>query len=374
MSDHGLLLSRLAEIVHAVCTDPVLRRALRYRPAEGVEALRLCGPAPPSGLGVRHHEVSVFIDSPTTLGAGIADGRPPPPEHPLDLRLLLYGTRPAALVHGLETEVAALAAWARSHGLVALMSPHEFDADPRPGGFADLGGSIAPARAGSGRWRGLVISHSADTALLIWLALLFRWDAYLGVLLGYPACCSLAFERRWPAASESHRGDVAAALLAEAGAGGYAGRWPWQANVYARSLGTAITMHFPCKLDCPATAELAERHLAALATHEPGARAALEDDLRQPVLVSADLTASLRDAALEQSGDTLVVRYRPELARTNGDEDAIARLLSHDTLVAPTDSGEVRLGGIRGPALAGWLVSFASSETEESRDAVPVGA
>jgi hypothetical protein len=118
-----------------------------------------------------------------------------------------------------------------------------------------------------------------------WLSLLFGWDSYLGTLLGYPECCTSAFPKRWARAQELGSGDVAAALLEEAGPDNVLAIAA-ACNSSVRVLGAQLPLHFPCSLGCGKTIEQVGRQLEILETVDPPRGSATRELLEAVTLVS----------------------------------------------------------------------------------------
>ena len=172
------------------------------------------------------------------------------------------------LLHGPEPELSGWVSWAERRGFTALLSSYQWEprTDLGKGGYSNLSGDHRPAEAGSGAWRSLLVSADEDRAILGWLCLHFGWDGFLGQLLGYPCCCAAAFAERWPAAIEGHQGDLAPLTLAASGPPPY----DWRVNVFARYFGASLIQHFPCRFQCPASRESAERVAQGLGYFETG--------------------------------------------------------------------------------------------------------
>ena len=109
----------------------------------------------------------------------------------------------------------------------------------------------------------LVIGRPVDVA-----AFTRAWDAAneeaIGDLLGYPACCREFFRRvwvddamvdtTWPmAAATETPGDDGTTIDVDG---------PAQANILWRWMGARAVPHLPCRFDCPATVEFADRLIA----------------------------------------------------------------------------------------------------------------
>lgn len=99
--------------------------------------------------------------------------------------------------------------------------------------------------------------------------------AWLGALLGYPACCTAAY------VTQAEQGEEASfARLFATGPLIDAPRWN---NLFV--LSHALISHFPCSLDCEASAELAGATWSHLATEDEARATAVAELLAAPITV-----------------------------------------------------------------------------------------
>jgi hypothetical protein len=266
-------------------------------------------------------------------------GRTARPTQPA--RLAFYRARPLALIHGPERSLAALLYTARLWGFYGALSPTEFqpDFDPRLGGYSNLTRAGRGARAGSGWWRGLLLSTSEEIVVMGWLAMLFGWEDLLGLLLGYPKCCVAAFQERWQRAATAKRGDVAAILLEESESPPY----DWRVNIFARYLGAALIEHFPCSLLCAASRTLADRYDRLLQAYEPRHREWVRDRLIAPTLYSQKGVAVFREGVISRTADGVDVRYKPSKLQVTAETSRFAgKLRLGSTIYASSDGRQIR--------------------------------
>lgn len=239
-------------------------------------------------------------------------GRPvPEPNAPLELRLLSYGVKPLALLHGSESELSGWLAWAERRKLTAILSGYQWrpQQDQGKGGYSNLTDGHQPAEAGSGAWRSLVVSADEDRAILGWLCLQFGWDRLLGQLLGYPECCVDAFDQRWPEAVHDHQGDLAPLTLAASGASPF----DWRSNIFARYFGVALIQHFPCQFQCQNTLAIAARAAWALEQYEPEQFITFRALLQTPLLYTEEQgVVLLRGGRVREYGKDLELDYTAE--------------------------------------------------------------
>jgi hypothetical protein len=336
----------LQAFVEATRKNVVFRRLLRYRPAEALEIAGLNVDCLPSSLPVRYNETSVEITKEVLFGPKsiVSDSFTP---WPFELRLVRYGLKPMALIHAPALDACRLLHQCRASSLFAILTPYAFDAagDASAGGYINIASNTRPAAAELLGWRGLLVARDLRQLKLGWLSVLFHWDEFLGLLLGYPDCCVRAFRRNWEAACSSFNGEVGAALLASQS------HAPVDAahccmNVFARYFGFHLTEHFPCGFNCQATVRIGDRLLKGLHHYEPQYAAELARMLSAPVLyVGAEGTYMFPDARWESAGT--VLHYSRVLSTIP--ESALMTLLNTNrTLPAKTEYGRV----MRFPAAA----------------------
>ncbi len=265
------------------------------------------------GLSIRPPAVDLAQPQPlVTEGQLFGFGRPVPgPQAPLELRLLSFGVKSLALLHGSEGELTGWLAWAERRGLTAILCGYQWQPrqDQGKGGYSNLTGGRQPAEAGSGAWRSLLVSADEDRAILGWLCLQFGWDRLLGQLLGYPDCCADAFDQRWPGAVRDHQGDLAPLTLAASGAPPF----DWRSNIFARYFGAALIQHFPCRFQCRASAAAAARAAWALEQFEPEQFAAFRNLLQAPLLYTEQQgVVLLRGARVRELEGELELDYTTE--------------------------------------------------------------
>lgn len=346
------LLRRARRWLNEIRDDPVLRRELRYRPHAALETRGLDAALAPGSLPVRLNHVDVLLNGAQLFGAMPAPAPDPPP---LELRLVIYGAKPAALLHGPEPAAIGWLRWAERHGLHAVLSPDEWDAeaDVGKGGYCNATGVRRRARAGSGAWRGLFVAPDPAGALLGWLCLVYGWEILLGRLLGYPACCAEAYNERWPQVLEQHQGDPSIPSLLSSGTAPY----DWRVNIFSRYLGHHLIQHFPCRFDCEGSLALAARCADALARHEPDVLREIEQHLRAPVVYAErGGIAVLPGADVCVAEGDLRVDYDPRLVRATLPAAPLGQaVLGARSLVASPSAATVRVAGQDFPAWLAWF-------------------
>lgn len=259
----------LLAILSALVGDAVERRAWRRDPQLQLEAWQLSVPPPPQELRTHVMGRSARLDRDSLLGREVAPStraslRAWSSTSTVDAGLLLtfLSARPMALVMLPEDLAEALCHDSRERGMTAMLGPHAFQPHPdgARAGFSDAASRTWSATAGSGGWRAVLVSPSPHHVIAGWLCQFFGWDAWLGILLGYPPCCATTFHARWRAAPG---GDVSRSLL---GSDEEQTVVSWTANAFVRVLGADLPLHFPCSADCAVTRTTVPRQLTALAS------------------------------------------------------------------------------------------------------------
>lgn len=361
---HQWIVQRLFEFVQTVGRDSGVREQLARAPEA---ALRQCGLLPAfssmevlqAPLSVPPQGISATIDAATLLGPEEWRAIPCAKDYPqrTELRLLLAGAKPLCLIHGPEGELVGLGAYLRERGYTALLTPYQFDPLPSEGigTYSNLMSAPGPAVAGSGQWRGLLVSADCQTACLAWLSLLFEWSHLLGALLGYPTCCVNAFNQRWPTAQRRYGGDPGIMLLA-AQERAYIENVSWASNIFARYAGYELVQHFPCALDCGETERLAQRHATALQHFWPEACAALLSRIAAPVLVCPGHGITLFPTArIDTAGDGVQMSYAPSDVVHANPESALSRAIDSTSAMSTDANGAWRISTT---AWSGWLLNF----------------
>lgn len=166
----------LNSVVQAVTTDVVFRREMRYKAPEALRSVGFECSGIPTGLPVRHYEISVDLSISALFGEGVTATTDT--SLPLEARLVRYGLKPAALLHACATDAARLVESCCKYVLPAILSPYEFIPVPdrSAGGYVNIAASRTPARGQPGAWCSVVVARDWLHAKLAWLSLLFNWD------------------------------------------------------------------------------------------------------------------------------------------------------------------------------------------------------
>jgi hypothetical protein len=345
-SERAAVRDGLLSCAKAICNDVVFRRALRYRPQETLASIGLEPERVPATLPVRHYEIVAEITEPVLFGPQ-STGPSANSAWPVELRLVRYGLKPMALIQTDASEACRLLRECSEHSLCGLLSPYCFAAsgDRAAGGYVNVAANWRAASSTLQGWRGLLVARDWRQVQLGWLSMLFHWDEFLGLLLGYPECCVAAFPKNWESACAQFNGEVGAVLLAgDSNAPVNAAHCCM--NLFARYFGFHLTEHFPCGFECEATVNLGERLLRGLRSYESQYARELVGMLSAPVLYAGQNGAFLfPDGRWEAAGAALhysrVLASMPESILTK-------RLASNGTLPGTGEFGRL----LRFPAAA----------------------
>lgn len=361
---------RITHILRLALDSPVFRRRLHFDSKRALTEVGLAGPSPPEhGLVARRELVDVFFDDSALYMPALSR---PADRLPLAVRLLVYGVKPLVLIHGIAEQLAGVLRWAECHGLHGIFAPYEFDVSDEPGkgAFHDLARCPRASRGDDpSAMRALLLARDDSTLILGYLATLWDWDDYLGMLLGYPECCVKAFVERWPLARRHHTGDVAALLAECEGIGPH----PWPLNVFGRYFGFEIIAHFPCRFDCGASLRNSYSVLRALKLAEPNTLAAIEHALRGVVVYTPTTGVCLLPAAKQvERARRKTWQFDPTRIHATVPDGSLASALRREARVGWT-ADEVVVGDLH---VAGHVIdlSAAASGSSHSQPSLAVPA
>jgi hypothetical protein len=118
----------------------------------------------------------------------------------------------------------------------------------------------------------------------------------LGVLLGYPECCSEFFEENYKEESEKENDFTLASLKNSDGF-----QFPFYANIASRHFDLALLNHFPCNYNCKHSIELAKKHLEIIEKDDKEAAEIIKGMLKGAVLYTNEGVFLLRYPELENN-------------------------------------------------------------------------
>ncbi len=329
---------RLRASLDRLAKDPVLRRCFRYDPEEALARVGFPGPVPTGPLPVNPLRIQANLDEATLFmpRAGIDCSTPKS-----EVKLVALRAKPLALLHGPAASLAADLRWADRQGLVGLFGPHEFDVrEEGRHGCHNLALDPRPAHGMSDGWRQLLVSTSEVRVLLGYLALLFGWDEYLGLILGYPECCTRFFGREWARAVRELDGDLSGLDRISSDT-----EYDWRLNTWVRYSGHSLLDHFPCGLSCEASVELADRFERAYERYDPASLATLRETLSGTVLWAGPLGVfKLGGATRVDGGDGRWHYVGSRTSALSGFDEAFYRSLrQHESL--SVSGMKVEVGG-----------------------------
>jgi hypothetical protein len=348
---------RLSQFVNACCGDVLFRRQLRYRPIEALALHGLSTERMPKMLPIRHYETSVNLKLDYLFGPTDPVQAQPSASFPLEIRQVMYGLKPMALVYGPTDSLFQILVGVQQAGLRAILSPKLFRAipDQSAGGYVNVAASVIKPDVASLKWQGLLVAKDWGRVELGWLALLFGWNELLGGLLGSPACCAAGFESGWREACRIHGGEFGAVLLSRhrpADRTRFVVRLEhYGINLFARYFGYHLLEHFPCRFDCPATVELSQRMAENLSVFEPTTASSLKSNLSTPLLfLPGEASIMFREGSWDERDQ--VLRYSSDQVIISNQQSALASRIASIGSIRVTDDG-IDLGDER---VAGWLL------------------
>ncbi len=101
----------------------------------------------------------------------------------------------------------------------------------------------------------------------------------LGILLGYPECCSEFFEQHHKEESEKQNDFTLATLQNSNGF-----QFPFYTNIAVRHFDVCLLGHFPCNFDCSPSIELAKKHLDVIKKYSKESAEIIEGMLKGAVV------------------------------------------------------------------------------------------
>lgn len=204
----------------------------------------------------------------------------------------------------------AIGEWCGRHGLqvaVADFGVREFVEEEGKGGWSNVGRRV---RVGEGL-RFVYLGRSASEVERAKAAEASEdfspW--VMGDVLRIPRCCTEFFVREKVRALRDYADDYVF-LTTHATPG--SGPFPWQANYLGQYFGYSLIHHFPCRWDCPATLERANRSLALVAEASPQWADTFRRELRGAVVVENRLAVH---QVLGDAGDG-EIRFEPHQLRS----------------------------------------------------------
>ena len=290
---------RLKNIILTTNSGNPFRQLLERSPKQALSSHGLRARSIPEHLTIPRR-ISVFSDEETILGP---DEVSSPLSPPLPIRLVAYGAKPLALYCGESETLFRYAAWARQHGLTALLSPFECSHSENQGDeyYPPLWNYERPAR-GAGGIRGLLVGINENQAILGWLSILFRWTEFMGMQLGYPACCCKALVNRSEVLMRQGQFDSAIESLKRSGAGPF----EWYCNIFGRYFERQLIFHSPCDLRCAETQAIALWYFNHLRKYEPELAGTLAEVLPSAIVHARDHGIFLFPDATEDNDGAIV--------------------------------------------------------------------
>ncbi len=175
----------------------------------------------------------------------------------LDVWQLLYGEKPAARVVLPEEALFQVKTLLVDLELVFETADFRLNLLPNPYGYADN----AEKTQDTGTRSILYVAKDKNQALVCKNTETKDDHHHLGVLLGYPSCCSLAFAK-W-CLQTADRDFTLKGIPSEPAI------LPWQNNCALRHFDTRLSPHFPCSAFCKNSSEVNTVYFTALHAYLP---------------------------------------------------------------------------------------------------------
>ena len=118
----------------------------------------------------------------------------------------------------------------------------------------------------------------------------------LGILLGYPECCTEFFENNFEEESKKQNDFTLAALKNSNGF-----EFPYYTNIASRHFDLTLLNHFPCSFNCKHSIELAKKNLEVIRKHDEETVKIIEGMLKGAVLYTSNGVYLLRQPTLEHN-------------------------------------------------------------------------
>jgi len=205
----------------------------------------------------------------------------------LEIFSVMHGIKPAARIMVDQAELGETQKWCKENSIAAIASDFKVrkqdawkqDAPSKyPAAYSDKGAKIPK----DSREEGYFFLYLAKEQGKAEEAKLLEQDGKhkeLGILLGYPECCSAFFEKHFPGQSR-HSNDFT--LLSLGNSSGF--QFPWQMNICARHFDISLLSHFPCSFQCAPSLEIAKRNCSLLSEHDINLAMQFESDMKAAVI------------------------------------------------------------------------------------------
>ena len=181
----------------------------------------------------------------------------------LEIVCLLEDTKPVVRQGFYENELPRIKRFCGANNLSIQTSPYKVViVDAKEGEYSNKG---VKAKLNDER-KGMIfayISKDEENAVLANYHELKNNHAQLGNILGYPKCCVEFFAKNQPERSAADNDYIVPMLTNTDG-----NSFPFYNNILLRNQDISLLSHFPCSLNCSASAELGKKYLSAVRKHD----------------------------------------------------------------------------------------------------------
>ena len=181
----------------------------------------------------------------------------------LEILYLLEGLKPVVRHGFYEAELPKIEEFCRENSLSLEKSPYKVViVDVNEGGYSNKGIKVKTEDKRQGM---LFIYISKDEAKAV---LAGRYEdegnhKELGLLLGYPLCCTDFFVKHKDEQSIAKNDYIEPILKNSQG-----DIFPFYTNIFKKNFDITLLNHFPCSLKCENSIELAKKHLEIIRKHD----------------------------------------------------------------------------------------------------------
>jgi len=180
----------------------------------------------------------------------------------LEILYVLEGIKPAARIMVNEDKKGQIANFLKENNLYYTISNFKIKKADNEKDYSDKGIKV-PADSSEIGYYFFYISKSKEKTEEARLLEDKNEHKNLGILLGYPECCSEFFERNFPIESKKQNDYTLASLKNSDGF-----QFPFYTNIASRHFDVSLLSHFPCSFNCNDSIELAKKYLELIRKYD----------------------------------------------------------------------------------------------------------
>lgn len=180
----------------------------------------------------------------------------------LEILYILEGIKPVARQGFYENELPAVKRFCKENNLSIELSPYKVVLLDENLGYSNKGIKVKPDDSR----RGMFFAYISKNELLAVRANCLELNnrhKELGMVLGYPECCSAFFQKYEPLRSKVDNSYILPCLQDSKGT-----VFPFQNNIMKQNRDITLLSHFPCSFSCQESLNLANQHLEIIKKHD----------------------------------------------------------------------------------------------------------